>query len=165
MRNARIALALLAALVAPPALAQTSVFPQTIPANTVIGRLGGTTSGPAQAIPFTRLGLVPTTAPVLGVAGTISGSIGLAGVASGKVTVTVKPAAGTWTFTLPTTAGSNGQSLVTDGAGNTSWSAGTGTVNSGTAGQLGYYATTAAALSGNANLNVSSGTLTIGQAG
>jgi hypothetical protein len=165
MRHTRIALALLAALYALPAVAQTSVFPQTIPANTVIGRLGGTTAGPAQAIPFTRLGLVPTTSPVLGVINSVSGSIGLAGITSGKVTITVQPAAGTWTLKLPTTAGSNGQALVTDGSGQTSWAAGAGTVNGGTAGQLAYYASTAAAISGNANLTIAGGTLTVGQSG
>ena len=67
--------------------------------------LGGTTPGPAQQIQFTRLGLVPTTAPVLGVINSVSGSLGLAGVTSGRVTITVKPAAGTWTWTLPTTPG------------------------------------------------------------
>src|ERR1043166_4800545 len=109
----RVAPAIIAALYAAPSVAQTSVFPQTIPANTVIGRLGGTTAGPAQAIPFTRLGLVPTPCRVLGVINSVSGSLGLAGITSGKVTITVQPAAGTWTLKLPTTPGSNGQALVT----------------------------------------------------
>lgn len=41
---------------------------------------------------------------------------------------------------------------------------GSGTVNSGTSGQLGYYAATGAAISGNANLNISGAALTIGVA-
>ncbi len=41
---------------------------------------------------------------------------------------------------------------------------GTGTVSAGTAGQLPYYAGTGSTVIGNANLNVSSGTLTLGQA-
>lgn len=43
--------------------------------------------------------------------------------------------------------------------------AGSGTVNSGTAGQLSYYATSTNAVSGNANANISGGTLTLGVSG
>jgi hypothetical protein len=107
-----------------------------------------------------------TATPTLGVASSISGTLTLANSAnSGTVTIAAASTATTWTFKFPTTAGSNGQSLQTDGSGNTSWAAGAGTVNSGTAGQLAYYATTAAALSGNSSLNISSGALTIGVAG
>lgn len=42
---------------------------------------------------------------------------------------------------------------------------GSGTVNAGTAGQLAYYASSAAAVSGNANITVSSSALTLGVAG
>jgi hypothetical protein len=42
---------------------------------------------------------------------------------------------------------------------------GSGTVNSGTAGQLAYYATTTNAVNGNANVTISTGTLTLGVAG
>lgn len=42
---------------------------------------------------------------------------------------------------------------------------GSGTVNSGTAGQLGYYATTGTAISGNANVTISGAALTLGVAG
>lgn len=41
---------------------------------------------------------------------------------------------------------------------------GSGTVNAGTAGQLGYYSTSTNTISGNANANISSGALTLGQA-
>lgn len=41
---------------------------------------------------------------------------------------------------------------------------GSGTVNAGTAGQVGYYATSDTAISGNSNLNMSTGDLTVGQA-
>ncbi len=106
-----------------------------------------------------------TATPTLGVASTISGTLTLANSANtGTVTIGAPSTATTWTFKFPTTAGSNGQGLITDGAGNTAWSAGAGTVNSGTAGQLGYYATSAAALSGNANATISNGTLTLGVA-
>lgn len=43
--------------------------------------------------------------------------------------------------------------------------AGSGTVNSGTAGQMTYYATSTNAVSGNTNANISGGTLTLGVAG
>ena len=54
------------------------------------------------------------------------------------------------TFTLPVADGTNGQILQTNGSGVLSFvsaSAGSGTVNSGTAGQLAYYATSGAAVS------------------
>jgi len=50
-----------------------------------------------------------------------TGTLGFDGITSGKVTVTVNAAAGTWTMTLPTTAGSSGQFLQTDGTGITTW--------------------------------------------
>lgn len=37
--------------------AQGALFPQTLPPNSVVGRLGAGQRGPAQAIPFTSLGL------------------------------------------------------------------------------------------------------------
>ena len=61
-------------------------------------------------------------------AGGATGSITFNGVTSGAVTMTVAAAAGTWTLTLPTTAGSAGQFLQTNGAGVTTWAtAGGGT--------------------------------------
>jgi len=69
----------------------------------------------------------------LGVAGTAAGSLLLSGGTSGTVTVKTAAAAGTWSMTLPTTAGTNGYVLSTDGAGVTSWiatSGGGGTVTS-----------------------------------
>lgn len=59
---------------------------------------------------------------------------------------------------------------VTPGTDGTKWSllaqqgSGTGTVNGGAAGQLSYYASSTNALSGNANANISNGTLTLGSA-
>lgn len=35
--------------------AQAQIFPQTLPANTVVGRLGAGQAGPAEAVPFARL--------------------------------------------------------------------------------------------------------------
>lgn len=94
---------------------------------------------------------VSSGALTLGVAGSAAGSVVLSGSTSGAVTVQSAAAAGTWTLTLPTTAGTNGYVLSTNGSGVTSWvatSGGGGSVNSGTAGQLTYYATTGTAVSG-----------------
>ncbi len=62
----------------------------------------------------------------------------------------------------------NDATYYMDGTGNWSVPAGgggSGTVNSGTIGQLTWYASTGAAVSGNANATISSGALTLGQTG
>jgi hypothetical protein len=114
--------------------------------------------------------LVFSTAPTFGTnitVGTASSSTGivnLKGTTSGTVGLSVADAAGTWTLKLPTTAGTNGYALTTDGTGATTWTqlTGSGTVNSGTSGQLAYYASSSNAISGNANVTVSSAALTLG---
>ena len=75
---------------------------------------------------------------------------------------------GTKTFRFPTTTGSSGQVLQTDGSGNTSWATvsgggGSGTVNSGSAGQVAFYAAAGTAVSGDAGMtyNASTDTLTL----
>ncbi len=90
-----------------------------------------------------------TATPLFGVAGTTAGTLRLSGVTSGVVTVATADAAGTWTFKFPTSGGTNLQFLQTDGNGTTAWASpsGSGTVNSGTAGQLAYYATSTNAVS------------------
>lgn len=106
--------------------------------------------------------------PQLGVAGTTSGTLTIAGSTSGTCTIQTNVTAGTGTvFQLPNSNGSSGQFLQTNGSGVTSWQtvSGSGTVNSGTAGQVSYYATSTNAVSGNANLTISSGAVTVGQAG
>lgn len=60
----------------------------------------------------------------VGTASTATGSILFKGTTSGTVTLSVADAAGTWTMKLPTTAGTNGYFLKTDGSGNTSWDTG-----------------------------------------
>lgn len=59
-----------------------------------------------------------------------------------------------WILTLPVDDGTSGQVLSTDGSGNTSWinAAGGGTINSGTAPRLAYYATNGTTLSDNSHL-------------
>lgn len=49
------------------------------------------------------------------------GVLGLAGSTSGMVSLQPAAAAGTWTLTLPTSAGTSGQFLQTNGSGVTSW--------------------------------------------
>lgn len=60
-----------------------------------------------------------------------------------------------YSITLPPNSGSSGQVLRTDGTGITTWvnAAGGGTVNSGTATQIAYYATSSSTLSGTPTLN------------
>src|SRR6185369_2372963 len=64
------------------------------------------------------------------------------------------------TYAVP---GSSGNVMTSDG---TNWTsaapAASGTVNAGTAGQMTYYPASAAAVSGNANANISAGALTLG---
>jgi hypothetical protein len=53
--------------------------------------------------------------------GTLLGTLRLAGNTSGFVQLQTAAAAGSWNMTLPATAGTNGQALVTNGSGVTSW--------------------------------------------
>ena len=85
------------------------------------------------------------------------------GATSGTVTVKVPAVAGTTNFQFPASNGTSGMFLQTDGSGNSTWASatGSGTVNSGTSGQIAYYATTGTAVSGLTNLpvtNLNSGT-------
>lgn len=59
--------------------------------------------------------------PTLGIAGTTKGTLALAGNTSGTVTIQPAAAAGTWSLTLPTSAGTSGHLLQTDGTGVSSW--------------------------------------------
>lgn len=187
-----------------PTLAAAQTQPQTLPANTVLGRLG-IGAGPVQAIPFSQLGpnlitnylavtaplnisgldlkisgsaggvlagasAIFTSQPTLGQPGSITGSLTFANSGNtGTVTLTGPATATSWTCKLPTTQGLSGQGLVTDGSNpcQLSWSATSGTVNSGLAGQLAFYAGNSAAVNGNANftINTSTGTLFIGVPG
>jgi len=52
-----------------------------------------------------------------------SGFVQLGGASSGMVTLTTQAAAGTWTLTLPNSAGTSGAALTTDGSGNAAWTA------------------------------------------
>ena len=59
----------------------------------------------------------------VGTGDTTTGSIVVKGKTSGAVTLTVADEAGTYTLTLPTSDGDDGQQLTTDGSGNLSWAA------------------------------------------
>lgn len=56
----------------------------------------------------------------------VKNNITMAGSSSGLVTITPAATAGTWTFTLPDSAGTNNYVLKTDGSGTTSWVAQSG---------------------------------------
>ena len=62
----------------------------------------------------------------VGTASSSTGIVNLKGTTSGTVALSVADAAGTWTMKLPTTAGTNGYYLQTDGLGNTTWAVGGG---------------------------------------
>ena len=64
----------------------------------------------------------------IGTAGSVLGLLKLNGNTSGTVTINTAAAAGTWTLTLPTTDGNAGEYLQTDGAGVTTWAAGSVTL-------------------------------------
>lgn len=57
----------------------------------------------------------------LGKTGVIQGAISLDGLTSGKVTIQTPSVAGTWTMKLPTSGGTSGYVMQTDGTGVTSW--------------------------------------------
>jgi len=66
----------------------------------------------------------------LGLPGSNTGNINFDGKTSGVVKLSVQDVAGTWTMKLPTTAGTSGWFLQTDGSGNTTWAASSGGVSS-----------------------------------
>jgi hypothetical protein len=140
-------------------------------ANNVIGEIattnGGILNAGATGVP------AMTVTPVLGVAGTSAGTIGLSGATSGVVTIQTANAAGTWSMTLPTTGGTNGYILTTNGSGVTSWTnptslgidldVGTTPITSGVSGRI-LYQGVGDVLQESANLTFASSTLTLGVA-
>jgi len=91
--------------------------------NTLVIQNSGGTS--VSAFDFAgKLGIGNTAPGALldiGLAGTTLGTLRLEGNTSGYVQLQSSAAAGSWTMTLPTGAGSSGQVLKTDGTGITSW--------------------------------------------
>ena len=68
-----------------------------------------------------------TATPILGAVGT-TGTLSFAGTTSGAVTIQPQAAAGTWNFNLPTSAGTAGQVLTSQGGGATAMTWGSGVV-------------------------------------
>jgi len=84
----------------------------------VVGEM--TTTGSGTVVALATAPVFPTTITV-GAAGGTTGSILFKGSTSGTVTVKSANAAGTWTLTWPTTAGTSGYGLSTNGSGTTTW--------------------------------------------
>jgi len=93
---------------------------------------------------FTFVNGTGTATMSLGVASTTSAALKLYNSSSANsVSIASGNNSAAWTLTLPTSAGTNGYGLVTDGSGNTSWSAiPSGTINTATIGQITYYSGT-----------------------
>lgn len=115
--------------------------------NTQIQFNNAGTFGGDAAFTFVNGGATATMS--LGVASTTSGVAKLYNSASANaITIASGNNASAWTMTLPTSGGTNGYFLQTDGSGNTTWAAAaSGTINTGTVGQITYYSS-ANALSG-----------------
>lgn len=108
--------------------------------NTIHGFLLGQAANPVSAL-VCASGWIPlgqgaadpvcSATPILGLAGTTAGKVNLSGLTSGVVTIQGASVAGTWSMTLPTTGGTNGYMLTTNGSGVTTWTVpNTGTVSS-----------------------------------
>jgi hypothetical protein len=94
-------------------------------ANTMYLKAGNVGIGTASPLALLQLG-----------AASKLGTFGLAGSTSGMVTIQPAAAAGTWTMTLPTTAGTNGYAMTTNGSGVMGWtSIGGGSLPTGTSNQ------------------------------
>jgi len=126
----------------------TATFPATTTAGTLLA------SGTANTV-------TASATPTLGVAGTTAGTLTLSGVTSGTATIQTAAAAGTGTiFQVPSTNGTTGYALTTNGSGVTSWNilgvAGGGTgLATGTSGGIPYFSSatgmsSSAALAANA---------------
>jgi hypothetical protein len=107
---------------------------------------------------------ISATAPVVASASTGAVGLSISGVTSSRGNGALLQL-GTGSFT-------NGHCVQFDSNGNTvdaggacTTGGGGGTVSSGTAGQMGYYASTGTTIAGNANATISSGALTLGVAG
>lgn len=89
---------------------------QVVSLNTSTPQLEAPQAGSTYTFPRAITGTF-----ALGVAGSSLGAMSFSGNTSGTVTVQSAAAAGTWTFTLPTSGGTNTYALLTNGSGVTSW--------------------------------------------
>lgn len=158
------------------AIAGSAIF--TLPSTTGTGAILGNTLGDFASTTSAQLAsvisnetgsgsLVFSVAPTFGTnitLGAVSSFTGQAlfkGITSGTITLTTADAAGTYTLKLPSTTGTNGQVLTTDGTGVTSWtSAGTGISGSIASTQVAY-ATSTNTIGGASGFTFGSSTLTL----
>jgi len=110
--------------------ATTATYPNTTTINRILyssanNTISEITTGNGGLLNTNSSGVPSITAtPTIGVQSTTQGSLTFANTAAGAYPVKVQSSNSTsaaWTLTLPTTAGSSGQALITDGSGNASW--------------------------------------------
>lgn len=75
----------------------------------------------SSGVPSITASPVISTQLTIGVAGTATGKLVMTGTTAGAVTIQSLASGSSWTLTLPTSAGTSGYLLKTDGAGVTSW--------------------------------------------
>lgn len=127
---------------------------------------GGTVTSVAASGGITGLsftGSPVTTAGTLTLGGTLA--VGSGGLGGGTTPTAGQIPIGNGTIYVPGTLTAGTNITITNGTTISAAGGGSGTVNSGTAGQLTWYAVTGTAVSGNANATISSGALTLGVAG
>lgn len=105
-----------------PAITLETTINAPILAGDGTALIAATTTGTGSTAVLSEDPVFPASITV-GSQGGTTGDILIKGSTSGTVTLSVQDAAGTWTMKLPTTAGTNGYALTTDGSGNTSWTA------------------------------------------
>lgn len=103
--------------------------------NTTVGTAGGSNT----QVQYNSASLLTGSSNLTfdGTTLTLKGVLALAGASSGAFGVSVPAVAGSVTYVLPANAGSNGQFLTSDGAGNLTWTGATGGVTSFSAGTTG----------------------------
>lgn len=145
------------------------VLQELVMGSGVSALLAAAANGPNGLVSLDGSGALPVvTNGTFGSGGSTTGTIDLYNSGNANA-LTIQPGATSpaWTLTLPIGPGNAGEFLQTDGSGNTVWApaSGSGTVNSGTANQIAYYSATGTAVSGDANVTVNAGALTLGVAG